>query len=123
MRSIVIVLQIILLCGISVLGNMVSQVFHLNIPGNILGLGFLFLLMEGKILSLNWIEEGADFLIAQMLLFFIPSAIGVIQFQKLLLNQLAGLSAVIVGSTLIVVIVVGILTEIIIRCNERREKA
>lgn len=121
MQYIKIILQVVLLCAISMLGNVITQFFHLSIPGNILGLGVLFLLMKSKILSLTWIEEGANFLIAELLLFFIPSAIGVIQFQGLLIDQFVNLSIVIVLSTLVVVLFVGLLTETILRYNKRRQ--
>ncbi len=121
MQYIIISSQVILLCGISLLGNCIAQFLHLSIPGNILGLGVLFFLMERKIISLNWIENGANFLIAELLLFFIPSAIGVIQFQGLLISQFVNLSIVIVLSTLVVVLFVGLLTETILRYNKRRQ--
>lgn len=121
MRYIMIISQCILLYIISMLGNIISQTFNLSIPGNILGLGILFFLMERKILSLRWIEKGANFLIAELLLFFIPSAIGVIQFQGLLISQFAKLGIVIVLSTIAVVLLVGLMTETILRYNKRRQ--
>jgi holin-like protein len=120
-QYIIISLQVVLLCGISLLGNCIAQFLHLSIPGNILGMVVLFFLMERKILSLTWIESGANFLIAELLLFFIPSAIGVIQFQRLLISQFVNLSIVIVCSTLAVVLFVGLLTETILRYNQRRQ--
>lgn len=115
------ILQVGLLCAISMLGNMIAQTFNLTIPGNIWGLGILFFLMKMKIISLSWIEKGANLLIAELLLFFIPSAIGVIQFQGLLINQFVNLSIVIILSTIIVVLFVGLLTETILRYNKRRK--
>lgn len=121
MQYIITIAQVVLLCGISMLGNFISQSFNLSIPGNIIGLAILFLLLESKMLSLTWIENGANFLIAELLLFFIPSAIGVIQFQGLLIGQFVNLSIVIVLSTIAVVLLVGLLTETILRYNKRRQ--
>ncbi len=122
MRYVTILSQIVLLCGISLVGNEITRFFHFGIPGNILGLGILFLLLECKILSVTWIEDGASFLIAELLLFFIPSAIGVIQFKAILMNQFVSLGVVIALSTLAVVLFVGVLTEAILGCHNKRRQ-
>lgn len=122
MRAFTIVLQITLLCGVSMLGNELTSYFHLNIPGNILGLILLYFLLQCKIVSVKWVEHGADFLIAELLLFFIPSAIGVMQFQSALINQFFNMGAVIVLSTIAVVLFVGLITEGILNFHRKERE-
>ena len=106
-----IVLQVAALSSLSWLGNTLARILHLDMLGNIIGMAILLLLLERKLLPLSWIETGANFLIAEMLLFFIPSAIGIIQFKDLLKQESLGLLLVIVFSTALVILFVGLATE------------
>ena len=91
--------QIALLCALSLVSNYISSLFALPLPGSIIGLVILFSLLQFNILRLDWIELGANLLLAELLLFFIPSAVGIIQYQSLLLNNgLQILTVVIVGT-------------------------
>ena len=114
------VVQVAILAGISLLGNGLSSYFQLGIPGNILGLLILFVLMERKLIALQWVEAGADFLIAELLLFFIPSAIGVMRYKSLFEAELGNLLLVIVASILAVLVFVGAAAELVGRCRRER---
>lgn len=65
--------------------NGMTSLLHLKIPGSILGIALVFLLLQIKVLKLEWIDLGAKWLLSEMLLFFIPPAAGMIQYQTLLL--------------------------------------
>ncbi|MNN79295.1 Holin-like protein CidA [compost metagenome] len=81
----------------------------------------LFVLLESGVVRLNWLEVGASWLLAELLLFFIPSAIGVMKYSKLLeSNGLQVLAVVIVG-TFAVMASSGLLTGAISKAKERRE--
>lgn len=121
MKIISILMQIIGLCVISFIGNMIASAVHVGIPGSIFGILILLIMIQQKWLPLEKIELGANFLIAELLLFFIPSAIGVIQFQDVLKNDWAQLLFAIGGSICFVVVFVGIITEGIVRFRESRK--
>jgi len=94
--------QIALLCALSLISNYISALFALPLPGSVIGLVILFSLLQFNILRLDWIELGANLLLAELLLFFIPSAVGIIQYQSLLLtNGFQILTVVIVGTVTI----------------------
>lgn len=113
-------IQILGLCVISYIGNMLASFLNIGIPGSIIGILLLFVIIEQKWLPLEKIESGANFLIAELLLFFIPSAIGVIQFQDVLKDDWAQLLFAIGASICLVVLFVGIVTEFIVRFRESR---
>ncbi len=113
MRYTKIFMQVALLCGINWLGNQIAVLIPLAIPGNIFGLLTLLGLLEFNILPVTWIEAGSNLLISEMLLFFIPSAIGVVQFQGILRKQLTDLITIILLSTVAVLLVVGVIAEIV----------
>lgn len=122
MRLFQILWQILLLCGITWLGEALARVLEIGIPGSILGLLLLLLALERRWIRMEWVEMGANFLIAELLLFFIPSAIGVMQFQELLQAVWLKLFLSIGISIAFVVCFVGAATEWIVRRREGSKK-
>ena len=97
-----ITVQIAILCALAVLSNFLVAQFSLPLPGSVVGIVLLFGLLQLGILRLEWIEAGANLLLAELLLFFIPSAVGVVQYRSLLLSHgLAILTVVVAGSVVI----------------------
>lgn len=121
MKLLMMIMQICILCLISLFGNFVAEYLAIGIPGNIIGMFLLLLLLQQKIVSMDKIEMGANFLIAELLLFFIPSAIGVIQFQEALQQEWLQILFVIVASTLAVLLFVAAITESALKRKVARE--
>ncbi|WP_312518292.1 CidA/LrgA family protein [Anaerospora sp.] len=115
--------QVLLLCGISVIGNSLSELSGMDIPGNLVGMAILFGLLEYKVIALDWVEAGANFLIAELLLFFIPSAIGIMQYENIFASKIGALLFVLVFSIIAVLLFVVFSTELVSRYRGRREKA
>jgi holin-like protein len=65
--------------GISVIGDLISDIARLPIPGNILGMAILFILLCLRVIKLEDIKKTGKFLIDNMLLFILPSAVGMFQ--------------------------------------------
>ncbi|MBI5974476.1 CidA/LrgA family protein [Staphylococcus canis] len=70
-------IQIVLIYMITFASNWIQQYFHLPIAGSIIGLFIFFLLLQFKIIKVEWIKEGANFLLTMMVFFFVPSVVGV----------------------------------------------
>jgi len=111
--------QVVILCTISLASNLFVAYTGIDFPGSIIGILLLFVLLYFKWLPLAWIESGANFLIAELLLFFIPAAVGIIQFQDILETGWSELLTSIEGSIVFVLIFVGVATEWIVRRKER----
>jgi len=105
--------QVAILLGVSMLGNKLMQILNLHLPGSIFGIIFIFILLQTRIIRLQWIEAGANFLIAELLLFFIPSAVGVVQYKQLIVADGMQFGAVILLSTVTVMICTGLLAEFV----------
>lgn len=123
MKIIKILAQVAGLCVISFMGNSLVNFINIGIPGSIIGMFILLLLIERKWIPIEKIELGANFLIAELLLFFVPSAIGVIQFQDVLQKDWVQLFLVIAVSIFFVLLFVGVATEFIVRRREGRNAA
>jgi len=88
-------------------GNSIARLLHLPIPGSIIGLVLLFLLLQFHMIKLEWIELGAGLLLSELLLFFIPSAIGIIDYDSLFGVQGVKVVLVIVVSAIVVMFTTG----------------
>lgn len=113
-------LQVAGLTVFSLLVNTLTSLLHIPLPGSIIGMILLFLLLESGVIRLNWVEVGASWLLAELLLFFIPSAIGVMKYSKLLEADGLQVLAVVLVGTFAVMAGSGVLTGAIYRIKERR---
>ena len=104
------------------LGGYLKEWLHLPLPGTLVGMILLFLLLCSGIIKLNWVEQGAAVLIGELLLFFIPSAIGVIQYTQLFGSTGAMLLGVIVTSIVTLLISVTIITLSVMKLRRKGYK-
>ncbi|MEH7548284.1 CidA/LrgA family holin-like protein [Neobacillus vireti] len=102
MRLGVIVLQVLFLHVFLFLGAALKEVIPLPIPASMFGLFLLFLALFFKMIKLEWVEKGANWLLAELLLFFIPSAVGIVNYDEILSLQGAEIVGLIGISTIIV---------------------
>lgn len=110
-RSLKTIGQILMLVLISLTVSKVVDLFYLNIPSTILGIIVVFLLLQMKVIRLEWIESGANFLLAHLMLFLIPSAVGIIQHGNVLRSDGLSLFAVIILGSVIAMVVTGLFAE------------
>jgi holin-like protein len=111
--------QVGLLFLLSMGMNVVANALHLPIPGTILGIIILFILLKTEVVKLSWIELGGNWLLAELLLFFIPSAVGVMKYIPILENQGLRILVVVIISTFIVMLTSGLTATRITKRKER----
>ncbi|GHH99266.1 CidA/LrgA family protein [Neobacillus kokaensis] len=99
----VIILQVLIIHVFLFLGAAMKAVLPLPIPASMFGLCLLFLALYLKIIKLEWVEKGANWLMAELLLFFIPSAVGIVNYDEIISIQGAEIVILIGISTIIVV--------------------
>lgn len=97
-----------------------AEWLHLGIPGSILGIAVVFVLLETKIIRLEWIELGANWLLAELLLFFIPAAVGIMKYFPMLETEGLQILAVVLFSTVIVMVSSGLTAGFISSRKERK---
>lgn len=107
--------QIALLFLLSWIMNQLVALLHLKIPGSILGMVVVFILLQMKIIRIEWFDLGAKWLLADLLLFFIPSSVGIIQYTNVFANSGLPILVVVLLSTFVVMAVTGILAEVIMK--------
>lgn len=109
------ILQVGYLYLFALLGNLLAKWLHLPISGSIVGLFIVLCLLHFKVLKLSAVELGASFLMSEMLLFFIPSAVAIIQYKDEILQHGSQFLIVILLSTITVMIVTGLVAQYSIR--------
>lgn len=92
---------------------------HLPIPGSIVGILLLFTLLELKVIRLDWIELGSKWLLSEMLLFFIPATVSIINYKSLIQTSGIKIFISIIGSTLLVMLCAGLISQWIADRKER----
>ena len=97
--------QIIIILAVWSCAYVLQKLLNLPVASGVLGFFLLLFLLEMKWLKLAHVERGADLLLAELLLFFIPPVVGVIQYQDLLITSGWKILLVILISTALVMMV------------------
>ncbi|MEC1259150.1 CidA/LrgA family holin-like protein [Bacillus swezeyi] len=113
--------QVALLFIFARLMNLLVEVLHIKIPGSIIGIIVIFALLHFKVIKLEWIEIGALWLLAELLLFFVPSAVGIMNYGELLKEFGTSIILVVLLSTFVVMVSTGMLTQMIANRKERKK--
>lgn len=114
------IIQVAILVAFSYIMGKISDLLHIGIPGSILGIIILFILLKTNIVKLKWIEIGGSWLLAEFLLFFIPSAVGVIQYKGMLMDNGLKIISIIILSSALVMTCSGIIAEKIMHRKEEK---
>lgn len=97
--------QIIIVLAVWGCAYVLQKLLNLPVASGVLGFFLLLFLLEMKWLKLAHVEHGAELLLAELLLFFIPPVVGVIQYQDLLIASGWKILLVILISTALVMMV------------------
>ncbi|MGG5835991.1 CidA/LrgA family protein [Huaxiibacter chinensis] len=94
--------QVLLYAALFVFAQYLVTWLHLPLPANLVGMVLMLALILCRILPLSWVRAGARWLLAEMLLFFVPAVVAVVNYTQLLMVDGWRIFAVIGLSTLMV---------------------
>ncbi|AEH32647.1 CidA/LrgA family protein [Vibrio anguillarum] len=97
------VVQVVALSMIWFLADFLVSTFHIPLPANLTGMLLLLTLVIMRVVKVDWLRKGATWLLAEMLLFFVPAVIAVVNYQELMQQQGLRIMAVLVISTIMVI--------------------
>ncbi|SMC50747.1 CidA/LrgA family protein [Sporomusa malonica] len=103
--------QGVLLWMVYWLGNQISLVSGLPIPGNVFGMMLLFVLLLFGVIKLHYIQDAADFLLKHMLFLFIPIAVGLMNWGAVFYEYGIILALALVAGAVFPLFAVGVLTQ------------
>ncbi|TQR38461.1 CidA/LrgA family protein [Lysinibacillus sphaericus] len=118
-RVVRIIVQIGILNIFYYMGVGIVALLHVPLPGSVIGLLLLALSLNFKIIKVEYIQDGAGFLIGVLTLFFIPATVGVIDYPELFSTTGLLIILAVIASTLISIYVTGLLSQMV----EKKELA
>ena len=101
-RALQVPVQVVLYAGLFVFAEYLVQWLHLPLPANLVGMVLMLALILCRVIPLNWVRAGARWLLAEMLLFFVPAVVAVVNYAQLLMADGWRIFIVIGLSTLMV---------------------
>ncbi|CAJ1004115.1 MULTISPECIES: CidA/LrgA family protein [Bacillales] len=114
--------QMLLLLLFSWLGKAVAAVFHLHVPGSLIGMMLLFVALQAGWVRLTWVEAGAALLFGEMILFFVPTIVGIVQVPWLLGTKGLLVLLVVLSGTALVMVSTGVIAERLHRMREGKRR-
>ena len=105
---------------IYLLGELLSSLLHLPIPGNILGMVILFILLCTNIVKVDNISNVTNFLLNHLSFFFIPAGVGLMTSMGIIKSTWWQLLVVCISTTIIVIGVTGIVVQAISRRTKEK---
>lgn len=115
-----IIIQVTCLCIFWLIADQVVRYFHIPVPSNVFGLLILLILIFTGSVNVQWLKAGSMWLLAEMLLFFIPAVIAIINYQDLFLHDGIKIMAVIIISTCFVLGITALVVEKIYRYEVKK---
>lgn len=106
----------------SFLGEVLKYFIPLPVPASIYGLLLLLAALLGGLLRLESVKEISMFLIEIMPLMFIPAAVGLLESWGMLSGIFVPVMAAVAVSTVLVMGVSGLVTQLLIRRGRRGEE-
>jgi holin-like protein len=104
---------------ITYLGEVISKFINFPFPGPIIGMLILLILLELKILKLDFVEKGAETILLNLAIFFIPPGVGLISALDILSGNILKIIITMVITTAITMGLTGITVQYLIN---RRKK-
>ena len=101
-RFILIIIHIFILYLFNIVGTGIKDFLNLSVPGSVIGLLLLFILLISNVLKVEWIEEGAQFFVNNLVFFFIPATVGVMNYFDLFKGKGILLILIVLISTILV---------------------
>ncbi|MDF3857048.1 CidA/LrgA family protein [Achromobacter denitrificans] len=96
------VLQICVIVLFSWLGQALAQVSGLPVPGGVIGMAIVLVLLATRRLRVRNVHRGASWLLGEMLLFFVPAVMSLLDHREFLgLLGLKLLAVILLGTALV----------------------
>jgi holin-like protein len=95
-------LQIALIVLFSLAGQTVAQASGLPVPGGVIGMALVLLLLATRRLRVRNVQRGASWLLGEMLLFFVPAVMSLLDHREFLgLLGVKLLAVILLGTALV----------------------
>ena len=114
--------QIGVIIGITYLGEIISRMISLPIPGPVIGMLILFILLYFNFIRVNSIQLFSELLLSNLAFFFIPPGVGLISAMDTLAGNWLKLIAVIIITTILTIVTTGWTVDYVIKRGEKNAR-
>lgn len=97
------------------LGDFISKMFNLPVPGNVLGMLILLVCLLTGAIKLEMIEEISNFLLDHIAFFFVPAGVGLMSCMGILKTNWHTILFISFISTIVVMGVTGLIVQLLKR--------
>lgn len=111
-KTCAVVAQVALIALLWLGADAISTRFLPWVPSSLLGLGLALALTALGILRRGWLADGAEWLIGEMLLFFVPAVVALVQYAQMIRSYGVSILLVILLSTLCVMVCTAVAVDI-----------
>lgn len=113
--------QFAIILTISFFGEILNNIIPLPIPASIYGIFIMLVLFGTGILKTSHVKQASSFLIEIMPIMFLPPAVGIIQVWDIIKPSWLSFLIITVVSTVVVMAVAGLVTQGVIKVQNRRK--
>ncbi|MFK9092908.1 CidA/LrgA family protein [Bacillus salipaludis] len=113
--------QVFILIVIYQIGNWMARIFHLPIPGNVIGIILLFMLLWLKVIKLEQIDLASGWLLKHLGFFFIPISVGLMTLGDIFITKGLSFFFVLIVSAIIGLFFAGKVTQTVMMKNEKEK--
>lgn len=114
--------QLLIILLISFIGELLRYLIPISIPASIYGMLLLFLALEFKIMKLSDVKDISSFLIELMPIMFVPAGVGLLNSWSVLQPVWIQIVIITIVSTVIVMGVSGLVTQLVIRIKGKKKQ-
>ena len=118
-KSFAVVAQVALIAVLWLGADILSRRFLPFVPSSLLGLGLALVFMACGMLRRDWLAAGADWLIGEMLLFFVPAVVAIVQYAEIIRSHGLAILIVILLSTVCVMVCTAVAVDVAWRFQAR----
>ncbi|RHW41652.1 CidA/LrgA family protein [Neobacillus notoginsengisoli] len=119
-QFVVFLAQLLCIWAIYMVSVYITDFYHLTIPASVLGMVILFFLLASGIVKVRSIEMAGAFLNKHLGFFFVPIAVGLMDFGGLIKTSGLQIFIMIAGSTIVGLLLTGSLTQLLAK-GERKQ--
>lgn len=113
--------QLLIILGITLLGEALSALIPLPIPAAIYGIILMLAALGTGVLKTGQVKEASHFLIGIMPVLYIPVNVRILEYWGVISQNLAAIATITVVSTLLVFAVGGLVTQYIMKKREGKK--
>lgn len=113
--------QCFIIFGCLAIGELIVWLTGISIPSSIIGMLLLTVLLQMKVIKLEWVKGMSDFLISNLGFFFVPPGVALMLYFDIIKAELLPIVVATVISTMLVMITTGWTDQYLRKLNKNKE--